>query len=572
MSGNRRGTNRPPARAPRAPSSNPNSVQRSYASQLHEQDSTFTTYEHLPNLDRADAALTMLRKVGSMVKPIMRKRNWKVSTLAEFLPSEQNLLGLNINRGQKICVRLRYPRNPDLFLPMEQVIDTMLHELSHIVFGAHDGKFHALWDELRDELETLIRKGYTGEGFLSEGKRLGSGSSSRGSRPPPPHELRRLARASAETRQRQNQLTKGSGQRLGGTPLHLLPSAQSGSNGDIRKIIANQIEQRNAINRGCGSGRADAVQISSQPGREVFATKAEEDDANDRAIAQALFELMELDEERKLDGTFVAPPAEGEGGLAWKPDEGSYDPQTESQNMNEHELSEEEQMRWAMELSMSSNQDDESAESHFERTTSNGRGPDSERSSHPPTSQESLTSSTKPPDTGQHPQPPLAPEPSSNHQYIPNTYSASATPSDPTLSPTTTQSPFEHQSLPHNQPNLNPQAAQDRDQWTCKICTCINPLQFLACDACGTERPRAITANVRAAPAPSQTKPTSGSRAAVNPTKSTRTWSAESKALLAGAAVETASKGLGWCCGGCGAFMEHKWWTCSACGRMKDTS
>jgi len=574
MSGNRRGNNRPPARGPRAPSNNPNSVQRSYASQLHEQDSTFTTYEHLPNLDRADAALTMLRKVGSMVKPIMRKRNWKVSTLAEFLPSEQNLLGLNINRGQKICVRLRYPRNPDLFLPMEQVIDTMLHELSHIVFGAHDGKFHALWDELRDELETLIRKGYTGEGFLSEGKRLGSGGSSRGSRPPPPHELRRLARASAETRQRQNQLTKGSGQRLGGTPLHLLPSAQSGSgSGDIRKIIANQIEQRNAINRGCGSGRADAVQISSQPGREVFATKAEEDDANDRAIAQALYELMELDEERKLDGTFVAPPAKGEGGLAWRPEGGLYDPQTENDNIDGDGLSEEEQMKWAMELSRSSDQHDESAENHFERATSNGRSPESDRSLQPATSQESLTSSTKPSDTGPRPQASPAPEPHSNHQYIHNTYPASAMPSYPTLSPTTTQPLHQHDGPSHTQLDFTHQASPDQDRWSCSVCTCINPLQFLACDACGSERPHSLAANPHAAPATSkpQSKPTGG-RVSANPTKTTRTWSAESRALLAGGQANGSTKGVGWNCMGCGAFMEHKWWTCSACGRMKESS
>ncbi|KAI6997095.1 zinc ion binding protein [Hortaea werneckii] len=321
----------------------PSGVQRSYASQLRETEALFNSYEHLQGLPRGDAALTMLRKVASLVKPIMRKRGWKVQILAEFLPPEQNLLGLNINKGYKICIRLRYHNNPDLFLPTEQVVDTMLHELSHNVWGDHDSNFHRLWDELRDEQETLMRKGYTGEGFLSEGHRLGGGRYGA----PPPHEVRRLARASAEKRQAQGKLSKGSGQRLGGTPLHLY--------GDVRSIIADQVTQRNTINRGCASGRGDATKLAEQQGRTTFRTKAEEDDANDRAIAQALYELMEQEEEKKLKGTFSAAPADG--GLAWHPESGLYDPKKESRPLSkereqiDHHPSEEEQMRWALQAS-----------------------------------------------------------------------------------------------------------------------------------------------------------------------------------------------------------------------------
>ena len=64
-------------------------------------------------------------------------------------------VGVNWNRGQKICLRLRYPSDIKQFLPMEQVVDTMLHELSHIVHDAHDQHFHALWQQLRDEHEQL---------------------------------------------------------------------------------------------------------------------------------------------------------------------------------------------------------------------------------------------------------------------------------------------------------------------------------------------------------------------------------------------------------------------------------
>jgi hypothetical protein len=35
----------------------------------------------------------MLKRIASLVKPIMRARGWKVRELAEFYPQQQNLLG-----------------------------------------------------------------------------------------------------------------------------------------------------------------------------------------------------------------------------------------------------------------------------------------------------------------------------------------------------------------------------------------------------------------------------------------------------------------------------------------------
>lgn len=112
----------------------PKGVQRSTAIQLKEHEPLFTTYEHLSGQERGDAALLMLRKASSVVKPIMQKHGWRVKVLAEFLPPEQNLLGLNINKGYKICIRLRYHHSHDLFLPFEDVVDTLLHELCHNIW------------------------------------------------------------------------------------------------------------------------------------------------------------------------------------------------------------------------------------------------------------------------------------------------------------------------------------------------------------------------------------------------------------------------------------------------------
>lgn len=506
-------------------------MRRSYASQLKETEALFNSYEHLQGLPRGDSALTMLRKVASLVKPIMRKRGWKVQILAEFLPPEQNLLGLNINKGYKICIRLRYHNNPDLFLPLEQVVDTMLHELSHNVWGDHDSNFHRLWDELRDEHETLVRRGYTGEGFLSEGHRLGGGRYGA----PPPDEMRRLARASAEKRQKQSTLNRGSGQRLGGTPLHLY--------GDVRSVIADQVTHRNTINKGCASGRGDAGKLADQSGRTTFKTKAEEDDANDRAIAQALFDLMEQEEEKKLKGAFSAAPSDG--GLAWSPEGGLYDPNKEDWRPSpvedrKGEVSEEEQLEWAMKASMSHAQMPSTGSAFGSSPISPLTPPGIDR-----------TISAPPPHTQPHPRPGPSrhpPHSRANNKPISRVVEEAddqMAAKRPRGDQSKTKQPAparatEPEIIDLSEP-FNP------DEWTCDICTCINPMQFLACDACGTERPagtKEVAQRPRsAADAPRWTMP-----------------------------KDKQKESLGWNCERCGAFMEHKWWTCSSCGMMKAAS
>ena len=95
---------------------------------MFEHDPLIREFEHEKFRPREAEALQTLRKVASLVKPIMRQRGWKVGILTEFWPPEKNLLGLNWNNGQKICLRLRYPYDERQFIPLEEVVDTMLHE------------------------------------------------------------------------------------------------------------------------------------------------------------------------------------------------------------------------------------------------------------------------------------------------------------------------------------------------------------------------------------------------------------------------------------------------------------
>ena len=56
-----------------------------------EKDSWVGSYTHLKAYPRPEEALRMLKRIASMVKPIMRKHGWKIGQLAEF--DQAGLLG-----------------------------------------------------------------------------------------------------------------------------------------------------------------------------------------------------------------------------------------------------------------------------------------------------------------------------------------------------------------------------------------------------------------------------------------------------------------------------------------------
>lgn len=162
--------------------------------------------------------------------------------------------------------------------------------------GPHNREFHALWNQLRDEHEELVIKGYTGEGFLSEGKRLG------GQRIPL-DEARRRARAAAEQRRI---LSKNSGRRLGGS------SVLQGT--DMRKLRADAAQRRVEVTMGCASGTDKSAELAEEASRNGFRTKAEEEDANEQAILQAFIELIQEEEREKYGASYVPPSQENPAG------------------------------------------------------------------------------------------------------------------------------------------------------------------------------------------------------------------------------------------------------------------
>lgn len=392
---------------------------------------------------------------------------------------------------------------------MEQVVDTMLHELAHIVHGPHDERFHALWNKLRDEHETLLMKGYTGEGFLAKGYKLGG-------RNVPMDELRRQARAAAE---RRRILTKGSGQRLGG---NVVPRGS-----DMRRVIADAVTRRSTITKGCASGASDSGMIAEEASRNGFRTRAEEDDANNRAIAEALLELMEEEEERKMGGTFR--PREG---LSWDPHNGLSLHGSAAGSTVPEKLS---------------------SESPASRSRSPATSLSSNSQYPPERSSEDLATSKK---------------------------RKVATNSTPEAS----QIPSDRASIAASSYAGGAPAAPARQVWKCKLCTLDNPPDYLCCDACGVEKTPEQSEEMykpagahmpSSSPLSKQSQNSSSSR--LRPTGHDKHGvlgfnRSTAQQELEAARRKSAKAKPDWICLSCGCVMEDRWWTCRLCGTMKAVS
>ncbi|KAM0921140.1 hypothetical protein ACQ4PT_007036 [Festuca glaucescens] len=159
------------------------------------------------------SARALLDRIAKQVQPIMRRRKWRVKVLSEFSPKNPRLLGLNVNRGVEVKLRLRPHGRDHDFIPYEKVLDTMLHERAHIVRGPHDAQFYNLWDELRKECEELVSKGITGpgQGFTGTGRRLGGFSIH-----PPSPSLWQATLSAAQKQARNGALLPSGPRKLGG--------------------------------------------------------------------------------------------------------------------------------------------------------------------------------------------------------------------------------------------------------------------------------------------------------------------------------------------------------------------
>jgi DNA-dependent metalloprotease WSS1 len=145
-------------------------------------------------------------------------------------------------------------------------MDTILHELVHNVHGEHDKQFYALLEEVTAEWRLLSSKGYRGEGFFSQGQRLGSGHVFYKPSTAISAAERRRIRDRAEN-ERRGVYVSPEGQRLGGPTLGVPTQIEAGGGVrlggtgleevlDARRLAAMAAERRANDQRTCGAKQA----------------------------------------------------------------------------------------------------------------------------------------------------------------------------------------------------------------------------------------------------------------------------------------------------------------------------
>ncbi|ORY81931.1 WLM domain-domain-containing protein [Protomyces lactucae-debilis] len=194
------------------------------------------TFVHLKKKPDAERAQKTLQRVANHVMPILKARSWRVRTLAEFYPEQKNLLGTNLNRGQKISLRLRQPFDDSSHLEFEDVMGTMLHELAHIVRGPHDEQFYRVLDSLNLEYDALLSSSAGKFLELGEGKTLGGRAAG-----PTQQEIRKAA-------ERRKRGTGPQGQKVGGALSGMLSANQRAAEAAQRRLFDA---------KWCGHGRAE---------------------------------------------------------------------------------------------------------------------------------------------------------------------------------------------------------------------------------------------------------------------------------------------------------------------------
>ncbi|KAF9949136.1 hypothetical protein BGZ70_001917 [Mortierella alpina] len=239
----------------------------------------FATITCLTSKPNHEEAMRILRRVATMVRPIMKAHKWKTEILAEFYP--KNLLGMNTNRGWKIQLCLRHHDDVSRFLPWEDILGTMLHELAHNIRGPHDAQFYKAMNDLNDEYDKIIASGYTGVGFDATGQRLGGRRGLGGST----HGSREAAILAAERRRRVNEMMlPAGGRKLGGgggsagsahDPTSKAFWEKWHSPGELAALAA---EQRAKDQVWCGSTEND----NSEPSTQVVPTETQDLESENR--------------------------------------------------------------------------------------------------------------------------------------------------------------------------------------------------------------------------------------------------------------------------------------------------
>ncbi|CAA9956684.1 WLM domain containing protein [Pyrenophora teres f. maculata] len=135
----------------------------------------FDSYGTLVGMPNEKKALELLRRAAFICMPIMRHHGWELPALYELCACS-NCWGIThfldhqpINsRGRPIqsrkhaffLLRVRSVRDPYVFLSMDNIVQTLLHEMAHLEFRWHFDGFYRVNAQLHDELLHEVSSGF----------------------------------------------------------------------------------------------------------------------------------------------------------------------------------------------------------------------------------------------------------------------------------------------------------------------------------------------------------------------------------------------------------------------------
>ena len=204
---------------------------------------------------------------------------------------------------------------------------------------------------------------------------------------------------------------------------------------DIRQIIADAASRRMRITSrgdGCASNSQNAEAIGDEASQNGFRTEAEEKDANDRAISQALWELVQEEEARKA------------GVANWKDEGLQWNPSTGLQPAL---------------LPPALDSAEKEVEPKAGKSCDSLQPTPSKRHPSPASSRLGSTSTT--------PSPPAKTKRLKTDDHnAPTVVDLTTSPSPPPPAPTT---------------------------WSCETCTLVNPIKSPTCNACESDRTKSLS-------------------------------------------------------------------------------
>ncbi|ETI51684.1 hypothetical protein L917_04754 [Phytophthora nicotianae] len=196
-------------------------------------------------------------------------------------------------------------RTPESFYPYEALLETLLHELTHMVHGPHNEAFYKYLDELKHEMEMLMVRGLVGEegvrfAAAGTGQRLGGDNIS--------VPIRVAAVLAAKRREQYNSL-------LGGETSRRLGSLSAASNEifnpqALRRKILEAAERRRRDNEHCRNV------LHPGASHEVLGIESSDDDedstsngARQQAPDSSASDIIVLEEEEDAHETIANVPA-----------------------------------------------------------------------------------------------------------------------------------------------------------------------------------------------------------------------------------------------------------------------